>query len=84
MLEENNLWQKTWDSAKAVPVSEQKSLFDFRRDAEIVLHYMETLDIGNYMNQYVFLLYKLIFCKELWFVPSHHVIMICQDGGLNI
>lgn len=51
MQEDHNLWKEIWNNAKAVPVSEQKPLFDYRREAEIVLHYFETLDIGNYMNQ---------------------------------
>jgi hypothetical protein len=51
MKESNNMWQKNWDRSKAVPVSQQRPLFDHKKEAEIVLRYLEMLDISNYMNQ---------------------------------
>jgi hypothetical protein len=46
----DNLWKKIWDSAKPVKSTNQKSLFDHIREAELSLHYLEGLDMDQWMR----------------------------------
>ncbi|KAJ8960954.1 hypothetical protein NQ318_020255 [Aromia moschata] len=41
LIEDNNIWVQMWESAKPVPASRQKRLFDDTREAEKVLHYLD-------------------------------------------
>lgn len=42
MLISDNTWVQMWESAKPVPANRQKRLFDDTREAEKVLHYLES------------------------------------------
>ncbi|KAI9118123.1 hypothetical protein K1719_010455 [Acacia pycnantha] len=53
MSEQGNLWRKIWDSASALPASEQKPLLDPNREGEKVLHYLETLRPHQLLEQMV-------------------------------
>jgi Rab3 GTPase-activating protein catalytic subunit len=39
---EGNMWLDVWEAAKPVPARRQKRLFDDTREAEKVLHFLET------------------------------------------
>ncbi|TKY47194.1 Rab3 GTPase-activating protein catalytic subunit [Spatholobus suberectus] len=53
MSEHGNLWRKLWNSAPALPASEQKPLLDPFREGEKVLHYLETLQPHELLEQMV-------------------------------
>ncbi|KAK7385566.1 hypothetical protein VNO78_31290 [Psophocarpus tetragonolobus] len=53
MSENGNLWRYIWNSAPALPVSEQKPIFDPNREGEKVLHYLETLQPHQLLEQMV-------------------------------
>ncbi|XP_028768976.1 rab3 GTPase-activating protein catalytic subunit isoform X2 [Neltuma alba] len=53
MSEQGNLWRNIWDSASALPASEQKPLLDPNREGEKVLHYLETLRPHQLLEQMV-------------------------------
>ncbi|XP_019439248.1 PREDICTED: rab3 GTPase-activating protein catalytic subunit-like isoform X2 [Lupinus angustifolius] len=53
MSEHGNLWRKIWNSAPALPTSEQKPLLDPNREGEKVLHYLETLKPHQLLEQMV-------------------------------
>ncbi|RDX95002.1 Rab3 GTPase-activating protein catalytic subunit [Mucuna pruriens] len=53
MSEHGNLWKKLWNSAPALPASEQKPLLDPNREGEKVLHYLETLPPHELLEQMV-------------------------------
>lgn len=47
MLISDNTWIQMWDSAKPVPANRQKRLFDDTREAEKVLHYLESKTLSQ-------------------------------------
>uniref|UniRef100_A0AAG5DGE6 Rab3 GTPase-activating protein catalytic subunit n=2 Tax=Anopheles atroparvus TaxID=41427 RepID=A0AAG5DGE6_ANOAO len=47
MLIPGNTWQTVWESARAVPARRQKRLFDDTKEAEKVLHFLESRTIGQ-------------------------------------
>lgn len=47
MMIEDNFWIQTWDSAKPVPANRQKRLFDDTREAEKVLHYLDSRNLSQ-------------------------------------
>ncbi|XP_050079145.1 rab3 GTPase-activating protein catalytic subunit-like [Anopheles maculipalpis] len=47
MLIPGNTWQTVWEGARAVPARRQKRLFDDTREAEKVLHFLESRTIGQ-------------------------------------
>ncbi|XP_027337979.1 rab3 GTPase-activating protein catalytic subunit [Abrus precatorius] len=53
MSEHGNLWRKLWNSAPALPAYEQKPLLDPKREGEKVLHYLETLQPHELLEQMV-------------------------------
>ncbi|XP_065880724.1 uncharacterized protein [Euphorbia lathyris] len=53
MSERGNLWRKIWNDVPALPVSEQKALLDPNREGEKVLHYLETLQPYQLLEQMV-------------------------------
>ncbi|GLT71507.1 hypothetical protein SLA2020_435210 [Shorea laevis] len=53
MSEHGNLWRNIWNDAPALPVSEQKPLLDPNREGEKVLHYLETLQPHQLLEQMV-------------------------------
>lgn len=53
MSEKGNLWRMLWNSAPALPASEQKPLLDPNREGEKVLHYLETLKPHDLLEQMV-------------------------------
>lgn len=42
-----NTWQTNWNSAKAVPARRQRRLFDDTKEAEKVLHFLESQTLGS-------------------------------------
>lgn len=51
MQSNDNLWKKTWEEAKPIPAHKQRKLFNPIREAELVLHYFETISIDIWMKQ---------------------------------
>eukprot|EP00742_Colponemidia_sp_Colp-10_P007138 GILJ01007667.1.p1 GENE.GILJ01007667.1~~GILJ01007667.1.p1 ORF type:complete len:952 (+),score=125.42 GILJ01007667.1:38-2893(+) len=47
----DEVWQDLWHSAPAVPANEQKPLFDCEREAEMTLHYFDTIEPVDLMRQ---------------------------------
>lgn len=47
MMIEDNFWVQTWKSAKPVPANRQKRLFDDTREAEKVLHFLDSRNISQ-------------------------------------
>uniref|UniRef100_A0A182F605 Rab3 GTPase-activating protein catalytic subunit n=1 Tax=Anopheles albimanus TaxID=7167 RepID=A0A182F605_ANOAL len=47
MLIPGNTWRTVWDSARPVPARRQKRLFDDTKEAEKVLHFLESRTIGQ-------------------------------------
>lgn len=47
MLIPGNTWLTVWNSAKAVPARRQKRLFDDTKEAEKVLHFLESQTLGS-------------------------------------
>ncbi|XP_068905492.1 rab3 GTPase-activating protein catalytic subunit isoform X2 [Tenebrio molitor] len=45
MMIEDNFWVQTWESAKPVPAHRQKRLFDDTREAEKVLHFLDSTNL---------------------------------------
>ncbi|KAJ8964479.1 hypothetical protein NQ314_004766 [Rhamnusium bicolor] len=41
LIEENNIWVQMWESARPVPASRQKRLFDDTREAEKILQFLD-------------------------------------------
>ena len=48
---EGNLWLDTWNVCNPVPVSEQVSLFDPLKEAELALHYLEAFSFQEFLEQ---------------------------------
>ncbi|GMH07450.1 hypothetical protein Nepgr_009290 [Nepenthes gracilis] len=53
MSEHGNFWRKLWNEAPALPSSDQKPLLDPNREGEKVLHYLETLQPHQLLEQMV-------------------------------
>ncbi|CAI8596976.1 unnamed protein product [Vicia faba] len=53
MSDHGNLWRNIWNSSPALPASEQKPLLDPNREGEKVLHYLETLQPHQLLEQMV-------------------------------
>ncbi len=47
MLIPGNTWQIVWGNAKPVPARRQKRLFDDAKEAEKVIHFLESRNIGQ-------------------------------------
>ena len=47
MMIPGNTWQTVWQTAKAVPARRQKRLFDDTKEAEKVLHFLESQTLGS-------------------------------------
>lgn len=47
MLISDNTWVQMWESAKPVPASRQKRLFDDTREAEKVLHFLDSRTVSQ-------------------------------------
>nr|CAH7747108.1 unnamed protein product [Callosobruchus chinensis] len=47
LIEDNNIWVQMWESAKPVPATRQKRLFDDTREAEKVLQFLDFRTIGQ-------------------------------------
>lgn len=47
MMIPGNTWQTVWKSAKPVPARRQKRLFDDTKEAEKVLHFLESQTLGS-------------------------------------
>ncbi|KAG4206754.1 hypothetical protein ERO13_A03G026800v2 [Gossypium hirsutum] len=53
MSESGNFWRKIWDEAPILPASEQKPLLDPNREGEKILHYLETMQPHQLLEQMV-------------------------------
>ncbi|XP_027329176.1 rab3 GTPase-activating protein catalytic subunit-like isoform X3 [Abrus precatorius] len=53
MSENGNLWRNIWNSTPSLPASEQKPLLNPKREGEKVLHYLETLQPHQLLEQMV-------------------------------
>ncbi|KAI4368913.1 hypothetical protein MLD38_017416 [Melastoma candidum] len=53
MSDHGNLWRKIWNDAPALPASDQKPLFDPNREGEKVLHYLETIQPHQLLEQMI-------------------------------
>eukprot|EP00850_Spirogloea_muscicola_P009159 SM000051S17519 [mRNA] locus=s51:39196:45982:+ [translate_table: standard] len=51
MEESGNLWREVWDKAEAAPAFKQRPLFDHTREAEKVMHYLETINPQDLIGQ---------------------------------
>ena len=51
MRDAGNLWHELWKSAEPLAADRQKPLFDYTREAEKVLHYLENLPPGGFLQQ---------------------------------
>lgn len=47
LIEDNNIWVQTWESAKPVPASRQRRLFDDTREAEKILQFLDYRTISQ-------------------------------------
>ena len=47
MLQPDNLWVETWQSATPLPAYRQKRIFDDTKEAEKVLHYFSNLKLSE-------------------------------------
>ena len=47
MKQSGNTWQEAWSNSKAIPVTKQKLLFDYKTDAEKVLDYLTNLSLNQ-------------------------------------
>ena len=45
MRQPNNIWVESWNSATPIPAYKQKRLFDDTKEAEKVLHYLNSLKV---------------------------------------
>ncbi|XP_031100406.1 rab3 GTPase-activating protein catalytic subunit isoform X2 [Ipomoea triloba] len=53
MSEKGNAWRKIWNEAPPLPASEQKPLLDPNREGEKALHYLETLQPHQLLEQMI-------------------------------
>ncbi|XP_050220948.1 uncharacterized protein LOC126671238 isoform X2 [Mercurialis annua] len=53
MSEHGNLWRKIWNEVPALPVYEQKPFLDPKREGEKILHYLETLQPHQLLEQMI-------------------------------
>ncbi|KAL5580672.1 hypothetical protein UlMin_013114 [Ulmus minor] len=53
MSEQGNMWRKIWNEAPALLASEQKPLLDPNREGEKILHYLETVQPHQLLEQMV-------------------------------
>ncbi|KAJ5075062.1 rab3 gtpase-activating protein catalytic subunit [Anaeramoeba ignava] len=51
MIKQNNIWVKTWEEANPIPAQNQKPLFDHIKEAEVALHYFDTLSSKEILRQ---------------------------------
>lgn len=47
MQHPGNMWREAWDAAKAIPVSRQRRLFDYTKEAERVLHNLASFTLKD-------------------------------------
>ncbi|XP_059618716.1 rab3 GTPase-activating protein catalytic subunit [Phlebotomus argentipes] len=50
MMIPGNTWRSVWESAKPVPARRQRRLFDDTKEAEKVLHFLESRNIGQIVD----------------------------------
>lgn len=54
LIEENNIWVQMWETAKPVPASRQKRLFDDTREAEKVLQFLDYRTVAQVCIYYYY------------------------------
>lgn len=47
----SNTWRKIWLESDPIPIKEQKALFQFKREGEKAIHYLETISPSDLMQQ---------------------------------
>ncbi|XP_017769913.1 PREDICTED: rab3 GTPase-activating protein catalytic subunit-like [Nicrophorus vespilloides] len=65
MLISDNTWVEMWTTAKAVPANRQKRLFDDTREAEKVLHFLDSRSIGQIGELLVPVLAQVAICRVM-------------------
>ncbi|CAN1843427.1 Rab3 GTPase-activating protein catalytic subunit [Linum perenne] len=73
MSEQGNLWRKIWNDAPALPAYDQKPLLDPNREGEKILHYLETLQPHQLLEQMVCTAFK----------AAADTLNLTSYGGLN-
>ncbi|XP_045471865.1 rab3 GTPase-activating protein catalytic subunit [Harmonia axyridis] len=63
MLIEDNLWAQTWKTAKPIPASKQKLQFVDTREAEKVLHFLESRELPQIIELLVPILLQMSACR---------------------
>ncbi|CAN0902139.1 Rab3 GTPase-activating protein catalytic subunit [Linum grandiflorum] len=58
MSDQGNLWRQIWNDAPASPAYDQKPLLDPNREGEKILHYLETLQPHQLLEQMVCTAFK--------------------------
>ncbi|KAI2811299.1 Rab3 GTPase-activating protein catalytic subunit [Blomia tropicalis] len=46
-MRDSSVWTELWDMARPIPVSRQKRLFNYTKDAEQILHYFENISVDQ-------------------------------------
>lgn len=65
MLISDNTWVQVWETAKAVPANRQKRLFDDTREAEKVLHYLDSRTTSQIAEMLLAVLSHASICRLL-------------------
>jgi Rab3 GTPase-activating protein catalytic subunit len=72
MLIPGNTWQTVWESARPVPARRQRRLFDDTKEAEKVLHYLESRTVGQIVQLTIAALFHTAILKVHDEGKSHH------------
>ena len=57
----DNRWQQLWDQAKPLAANEQPALFDYTKEAEKALNYLENLPPADFLEQMILCLVTVFF-----------------------
>lgn len=63
MLIPGNTWQTTWEQARPVPAHRQRRLFDDTKEAEKVLHFLESTTIGQICQMTIATLFHAVILR---------------------
>lgn len=65
MLIADNTWVQMWETAKVVPANRQKRLFDDTREAEKVLHFLDSRNTSQIAELLLAVLSNAVVCRLL-------------------
>lgn len=60
-----NTWQVTWDQARPIPAHRQRRLFDDTKEAEKVLHFLESVTIGQICQMTIGCLFHSVILRTI-------------------